>query len=156
MGLEAATIGYIVAGISATTAAATAIDARNTAKDQEKAAKEQAELEQAIEGESSARARRAAASEAQVARAQIANQAGTTGFAGTAVSAAQGGVTNQFNKTSQDLAFSSESNAMINSARLKTQQAGQKSDFGVALGVANTIAAPIAGKAIGNMMAPEA
>ena len=116
---------------------------------------EQSELENSIEVESSARARRAAASEAQVARAQIENQGATAGLSGTAVSAASGGVTNQYNRTSQDLAFTSQTNAAINQGRVDVHKAGQKSDLGVALGVASSFATPIAGAAIGNMMAPK-
>jgi len=125
------------------------------AKKQGKEMEKQAELETAIEGESSARARRAAASEAQVARSQIENQGATAGFAGTAVSASGDSVTQQYNKTSQDLAFSSQSNAAINQGRVDVQKAGQRSDLGVALGVASSFATPVAGAAMGNMMAPK-
>lgn len=136
----------------ATVTAASAIDSSNQAKKQGKEMEKQAKLENAIEGESSARARRAAASEAQVARAQIENQGATAGFAGTAVSAAGDSVTNQYNKTSQDLAFTSQSNAAINQGRVDVQKAGQKSDLGVALGVASSFTTPVVGAKLGKMM----
>ena len=142
----------LAVGILGAITAASAIDSRNTAKKQGKAMKKQAELETAIEGEGSARARRAAAAEANVARAQIENQSAVSGLTGTAVSASTGSVTNQFNKTSQDLAFSSQTNAAINEGRVAVQEAGQQSDLGVALGVASSFTTPVIGAELGKMM----
>ena len=147
-GISGAT--WIAAG---TVAASTAVQYKQ-GKDVQEAQEAQADTEQAIAGEKSARARRKTMAAAQVARAEQENMAGVGGASkGSAAITSGGNVAAQAAEQVGSINRQQDQANMMSDAAQNVQNAGRSSIGGMLLGQASAIAAPMVGKGIGEAMA---
>ena len=134
------------------TTAATAINQDRIAGKQEKAAEKASDIAGAVEAEGASRSRRAAASEALVARRQVENTAAVSGFSGTAVSTSVNDIQNKVTGGVSDINFAQQSNAAINNANRDVTKAGRSSLASIFLNQAGGVAAGALGSAAGASM----